>query len=67
MMSNERRIENVVNITDTLWKLNRNKMINQIESASGCKIPEDCYTFMEWCFRYGAMYMEKALGKERNV
>ena len=67
MMSNARRIENVVNITDTLWRLNKHRLVSEIETASGQKIPEECYPFMEWCFRYGAMYMERALGKGRNV
>ena len=63
MMTDERRIENVVNLTDTLWQLNRYTVIDQLEKASKCKIPEDCYEFMEWVYRYGAMHMEKALGK----
>ena len=64
MMTDERRVENVVSITDTLWQLNKYKLVKQIEKASGQTVPEDCYKFMEWCFRYGAMYMEKALGKK---
>lgn len=66
MMTQERRVENVVGITDTLWQLNKYKLLDQIEQASGTKVPEECYELMEWCFRYGAMYMEKALGKERH-
>lgn len=61
-MTKERRIENVVGITDTLWQLNRYKLFDQIEKASGTKVPEDCHKLIEWSFRYGAMYMEKAIG-----
>ena len=63
MMTDERRTQNLVNITDTLWQLNRYTVIEQIEKASKCKIPEDCYQFMEWTYRFGAMHMERALGK----
>lgn len=66
MMTDERRVENVVNITDTLWQLNKYKLIEQIAYASDQEVPEDCYKLMEWCFRYGAMYMERAIGGERR-
>ena len=62
IMTDERRVENVIDITDTLWQLNKYKVIGKIETASECKVPEDCYKLMEWCFRYGAMYMERAIG-----
>lgn len=61
-MTDERRVENVIDITDTLWQLNKYKVIGKIETASESKVPEDCYKLMEWCFRYGAMYMERAIG-----
>lgn len=67
MMTDERRVENVVNITDTLWQLNKYKLIEQIAYACDQEVPEDCYKLMEWCFRFGAMHMERALGKERHV
>lgn len=63
----DKRTERVVSITDTLWQLNKYKMISQIETASKCEVPEDCYKLMEWCFRFGAMYMERALGKGSHV
>ena len=65
MMTQERKIENVVGITDTLWKLRKFELIQQIENASGEEVPEECYKLMEWCFRFGAMWMEKAIGKNR--
>jgi hypothetical protein len=66
MMTDKRRVENVVNITDTLWQLNKYKLIEQIAYASDQEVPEECYPLMEWCFRYGAMYMERAIGGERR-
>lgn len=65
-MTDRRRTENIVNITDTLWKLNKYKLVKEIEQASGQEVPEECYPFMEWCFRYGAMFMEKAIGGARR-
>lgn len=67
MMTQERKVENVVNITDMLWRLNKYRLMEQIEQASGEEVPEECYKLMEWCFRFGAMHMEKALGKARDV
>lgn len=61
-MTDDRRIENVVNITDTLWQLNRYKLFDVLEKASGTKVPEECYPLVEWSFRYGALFMEKAIG-----
>ena len=65
MMTQERKVENVVNITDMLWRLNKYRLMEQIEQASGEEVPEECYKLMEWCFRFGAMWMEKAIGKNR--
>lgn len=64
-MTDKRRVENVVGITDTLWQLNRYKLLDQIEKASGTKVPEECYELIEWSFRYGAMFMEKAIGGKK--
>lgn len=64
-MTEERRIENMVNITDTLWKLNKYRLFEQIETTSGVPVPEDCYELIEVSFRTGAALMGKALGKSR--
>lgn len=66
-MTDERRVENVVNITDTLWQLNRYKLFDYIAEQSGCEVPEGCYQLIEASFRCGAALMERALGKARNV
>lgn len=66
MMSEERRTQNVVNITDTLWKLNRFKLFNYIEEKSGTAVPEDCNELIEVAFRTGAALMERAIGGERR-
>ncbi len=63
MMTKERKIENLVGLTDTLWQVNKYKMIKEIEKASGHEVPEACYELMEWCYRYGAMHMERTIGK----
>lgn len=63
MMTDERRLENVVNITDTLWQLNRFKLFDQIERMSGTKVPPECYELVEISFRSGAALMERAVGR----
>ena len=64
-MTEERRMSNMVNITDTLWKLNKYRLMKQIRKMSGVEVPEDCYDLIEVSFRTGAALMGKALGKER--
>lgn len=61
-MTDERRVENVVNITDTLWQLNRYKLFDYIESKAKTPVPEECYDLIEVSFRCGAAMMEKAIG-----
>lgn len=61
-MTEERRVENVVNLTDTLWQLNRYKLFDYIEDKSKTSVPEDCYELIEVAFRCGAAVMERAIG-----
>ena len=65
MMTDERRVQNVVNITDTLWQLNKYRLMEQIRQMSGTEVPEACHELIEVSFRTGAALMEKALGKDR--
>lgn len=64
-MSNERRIENIVNITDTLWQLNRAKKVEGVEKLTGTKMPKDCMKLAEYFYRAGAVDMERAIGGNR--
>lgn len=57
------RGENIIAMTDTIWQLNRHKVIDKLEEMSGQKIPEECMKLIEYSFRFGAMYMESANGK----
>ena len=67
-MNDKRRIENIVEITDTLWQLNKAKRIQSVEETTKQKVPEDCIKFAEFMYRAGALDMEKALGKDwRNA
>ena len=65
-MTDERRIENVINITEAVWTLNRTKVLNELGRAAGQEIPAECEKLVEWAFRFGASYMERALGKGRK-
>ena len=65
-MTTERRVENIVQLSDTLWQLNKHRVIGQIEGLSGAPVPEDCYQLIECSFRFGAVLMEKALSKGRR-
>lgn len=60
-MTNTRRVENIIGISDTLWQLNKSKVIKFIAEESGQEVPEDCYELIERGFRYGAVIMEKAI------
>lgn len=61
-MTDKRRTENVINMTGTLWELNKYKLLNQIEERSGAPVPEECYKLIEHSFRVGAAVMERAIG-----
>lgn len=63
----ERRDKNIMGITDTLWKLNKYRLLDQIERMTGHPVPADCYGLIEVSFRSGAVLMERAIGKERDV
>ena len=64
-MSDERRIENIVNITDTLWQLNRAKKVVGVEKLTGTKMPDDCMKLAEYFYRAGAVDMERAIGGKK--
>lgn len=66
-MTEERRNQNIMDITDTLWKLNRYKLLDQIERMTGFPVPADCYDLIEVSFRSGAVLMERAVGKGSHV
>ena len=68
-MTSQRRIENIVQLTDTLWQLNRNRRAKEIEKMSGVEMPEDCMKLAEFWYRAGAIDMEKANGRNwrKNV
>ena len=59
----DKKVENIVAMTDTIWQLNRYKVIEKLEKLSGQEIPEPCMKLIEYSFRFGAMYMEAANGK----
>lgn len=61
MMTEEKRVDNIVNLSDTLWKLNKRRVLEQIEALSGAPVPEDCMELIECSFRFGAVLMEKAI------
>jgi len=65
-MADAKRIKNVVGISETLWELNKFRVLKQIEMISGAPVPEDCYELIECSFRLGAVLMERALGKRAN-
>lgn len=65
-MTHERRIENIVGISDTLWQLNNQRVIGQIEALCGHPVPADCIELIECSFRFGAVLMEKAIGSRRE-
>ena len=61
-MSEERKIENIVNITETLWTLNKSKVLKELAvCAKTDEIPEECHRLVEAAFRFGATYMERAI------
>lgn len=63
-MSDERKIENIVNITETLWTLNKSKVLKELAAcAKTDEIPEECHRLVEAAFRFGATYMERAIGR----
>ena len=63
-MSDERRIENIVELTETMWILNKRKVLKELaQSAKMDEIPEDCHRLVEAAFRFGATYMERTIGR----
>lgn len=61
MMTEEKRVDNIVNLSDTLWKLNKRRVLEQIEALSGAPVPEECMELIECSFRFGAVLMERAI------
>ena len=65
-MADEKRMKNVIDITETLWTLNRPKVLEQLKSLNGGHaVPSDCVKLIEYSFRTGAVYMEKAIGRRQ--
>lgn len=63
-MTDKRRIENVVQLTDTIWQVNKNKIVAEIEEWTGEPVPEDCMRLIEFCVRRGCVLMEQTVGKD---
>lgn len=63
-MTDKRRIENVVQLTDTIWQVNKNKIIAEIEECTGEPVPVDCMKLIEFCVRRGCVLMEQTVGKD---
>lgn len=62
-MADNRRIENIVQLTDTIWQVNKNKILKDIEEWTGEPVPEACYKLIEFCVRRGCVLMEQTVGK----
>lgn len=62
-MTDNRRIENIVQLTDTIWQVNKNKILKDIEEWTGEPVPEACYKLIEFCVRRGCVLMEQTVGK----
>lgn len=63
-MTDKRRIENVVQLTDTIWQVNKNKIVAEIEEWTGEPVPVDCMKLIEFCVRRGCVLMEQTVGKD---
>lgn len=63
-MTEKRRTENIVQLTDTIWEVNKYKILKKIEKDSGAPVPKDCHYLIEYCIRYGAVLMEQTVGKD---
>ena len=65
-MTDERRMKNVIDITETLWTLNKPKVLDQLKSLNGgYAVPDDCVKLIEYSFRTGAVYMERTIGRRK--
>ena len=63
-MTEKRRAENVVQLTDTIWQVNKNKILKEIEEGTGEPVPEACHRLIEFCIRRGCVLMEQTVGKD---
>ena len=63
-MTEKRRIENIIQLTETICAVNKNRLIDKLEEMTGAPVPEDCMTLIEFSFRNGCVAMEQTLGKE---
>lgn len=55
--------ERIIQMINTIWTLNRYKVIGDIAKVSECEVSRDCYGLIEAAFKFGAMYMEMANGQ----
>lgn len=63
-MTEKRRAENVVQLTDTIWQVNKNKILKEIEEWTGEPVPGACHRLIEFCIRRGCVLMEQTVGKD---
>ena len=66
-MTEERREQNGVDLTETLWQARRYKVLDYMGEKAGTPVPEDCYELIHVAFRCGAAAMFGVIGKERHV
>lgn len=63
-MKDQRRIDNIVGLSDTLWTLNKWTVLDYFERTCGHPVPDECIPLIEQSFRIGSVMMEKAIGKD---
>lgn len=67
-MTDERRIESRIQMSDTLWFARKHDVIEILEKLSGKAIPEDCTQLIKETFRIAvAMTMNQLDGERRHT
>lgn len=63
-MADKRDIEKVYQLSETIWRVNKYWLIDNIARQNGAPVPEECIPLMEFCFRHGCICMEQTVGKD---
>ena len=64
MLNKDRRLELVIQLTETIWELKKYEIYKAIEQLNGAPIPDECKPLMEHTARLMSAHTMMVLNKE---
>ena len=63
-MADKRDFDKIYNLSETIWSVNKYRLIDSVARRTGKPVPEECIPLMAYCFKFGCMAMEQTVGRD---